>query len=52
VTVEHYLEHVASEDEKKPVVELQDFIEALSQLTPSVSPADLKRYGELQQKYK
>jgi peroxin-6 len=47
-----YFQKHALESECVPTVETSDFVEALKQLKPSVSLAELARYNEIQKKYK
>ncbi|KAJ3187019.1 peroxisomal assembly protein [Gaertneriomyces sp. JEL0708] len=50
VTPQYYLDQIATPEEKDVVVQTQDFLKALGELTPSVSAQELKRYEEIRRK--
>ena len=52
VSTQYYLEHFVPETDRTPIVTKPDFLAALSMLVPSVSPQELARYAEIQEKFK
>ncbi|KAI9360389.1 AAA-domain-containing protein [Zopfochytrium polystomum] len=52
LTPQVYLEKMASPEETQVVVEEQDFMNALAELTPSVSEQDLEHYRQVQARFK
>ena len=47
----YYLDHLAPLQEKQVHVSLEDFVQALQQMKPSVSASELKRYEALRAKF-
>ncbi|OMJ21475.1 Peroxisomal biogenesis factor 6 [Smittium culicis] len=51
VTASYYLDHIASDDVKRVEIIEDDFTQALSELVPSISFAELERYQALKEMY-
>jgi peroxin-6 len=51
MTAQYYLSELASQDEVEVLVSEQDFQDALQELTPSVSEAELQHYESVQSQF-
>lgn len=51
LTPQYYLSEIASQEETKVFVAHEDFSEALSELSPSVSPAEMQHYARIQDQF-
>jgi peroxin-6 len=51
VTVEYYLAELASAEDMAVYVSQEDFDRSLDSLVPSVSQAEMERYGQIQKRF-
>jgi peroxin-6 len=47
----YYLDHIAEPQDIEVVVQMQDFMDALEDLKPSVSPQELERYKKIRDQF-